>query len=637
MNFSNLSIRLKLILGIIGSVSIAVILSVGILYTQMQNVIEQAELRELRRLFASMEAEIASRATTAETLSALVGEIPEVRKQFADRNRGALADLFVAPFNVLKKQYQFRQFQFHEPNAHSYLRVHKPKKFGDDLSSFRKTVVATNAQKKPIKGIEKGVAGLGIRGIYPISSPTGQHVGSVEFGLSLNKGFFDNFKKKYGVNINLYQLKNNTIKLFAGTTEGVSIDLDQYEQAVSGKEVLISAQQTNTNETALLKPVKDFSGNPIGVAMISQSREYYASQANASIFNALIALAISVGIAAMFAYLMLQIIIRPIKQITESMEEIALGDGDLTSRIKIKRQDEVFALARAFNLFSEKVQSIIKEVTINANDLNKSNQDFVSMIASTQTMSKQQNEEVDSVVAASTEMTSTIAHISDNTQNAATTAEQAMQLTIQSNDAIKTAVASVEKLTKAISQTDEAFNSLERESGQISTVLHEIQEIAEQTNLLALNAAIEAARAGDQGRGFAVVAGEVRTLASRTQQSTESIEQSISNLQNAVNQSASLMKASVEHADTGLDNSQQARDTLDQVHGAISNLKQMNQDIDSATHEQSSTAKLVDESLHSIKNAAEQTLESSESCVENSQKIEQIISSLLKQIGKFKV
>jgi len=108
-----------------------------------------------------------------------------------ERNRDELARITVPTFEVMKKEYNVRQF--HLPPATSFLRVHKPQKFGDDLSSFRKTVVETNAKREAISGIERGVAGLGVRGIVPVYHQQ-QHIGSVEFGLSFGQAFFDHIK-----------------------------------------------------------------------------------------------------------------------------------------------------------------------------------------------------------------------------------------------------------------------------------------------------------------------------------------------------------------------------------------------------------------------------------------------------------
>ncbi|MDX1286359.1 MAG: cache domain-containing protein, partial [Draconibacterium sp.] len=154
-------------LGFAAAISITVILGSTVVLQQMNEMIQEAERKELSRLLDSAKGELKSQARMAETLAALVANIPQTRKAFSENNRQMLADMFVPAFKKLKSDYLFKQFQFHEPNAHSYLRVHKPEKFGDDLSSFRKTVVETNNKRVPIQGIEKGVAGLGVRGVYP--------------------------------------------------------------------------------------------------------------------------------------------------------------------------------------------------------------------------------------------------------------------------------------------------------------------------------------------------------------------------------------------------------------------------------------------------------------------------------------
>ena len=122
----------------------------------------------------------------------------------------------------MKKEFAARQFQFHIPPATSFLRVHKPEKFGDDLSSFRKTVIATNESKKNIVGLEKGVAGLGIRGISPVFHQ-GEHVGSVEFGMSFGQPFFEKFKEKYNVDISLFIKRDDKFEVFGSTLSEKSL------------------------------------------------------------------------------------------------------------------------------------------------------------------------------------------------------------------------------------------------------------------------------------------------------------------------------------------------------------------------------------------------------------------------------
>jgi len=167
------------------------------------DVVYEAEQRSLEDLYQSAIAEIESEGRLAQAMSFIIASSPEVQAAFAEDRRDDLAARVVPLFAELKKRYSARQFQFHKAPAISYLRAHKPKKFGDDLSSFRKTILATNKDLKPVQGLEKGVAGLGIRGLVPIFYQ-GKHVGSVEFGMSFGQSFFDSFKEKYSVDIALH-------------------------------------------------------------------------------------------------------------------------------------------------------------------------------------------------------------------------------------------------------------------------------------------------------------------------------------------------------------------------------------------------------------------------------------------------
>ncbi|EUB99249.1 hypothetical protein PMI07_005530 [Rhizobium sp. CF080] len=160
------------------------------LYYGANKLISQAAERELngmqRKFDKAVEAEIAK----AESLAALVAMEPDVRQAMAAGDRDALSKAFVGGFDTMRSVYGFEQLQFHTPDAHAFFRVHSPTKFGDDLSSFRRTVIEANRTHKPVVGLERGQAGVGVRAIYPISSE-GKPVGSMEFGLGFGKPFLD--------------------------------------------------------------------------------------------------------------------------------------------------------------------------------------------------------------------------------------------------------------------------------------------------------------------------------------------------------------------------------------------------------------------------------------------------------------
>ena len=151
-------------------------------------------------------------------MSTLVANSPVVQQAMAIEDRQQLTELLHPAFLVLKNDFSVRQFQLHTPPATSMLRLHKLKKFGDDLSSFRQTVIEANQQKKRIRGIEKGVAGLGIRGISPISLGS-QHLGTVEFGMSLGQAFIDQFKQQNGVDIAIHTRNDGAFVTFASSFE----------------------------------------------------------------------------------------------------------------------------------------------------------------------------------------------------------------------------------------------------------------------------------------------------------------------------------------------------------------------------------------------------------------------------------
>ncbi|QSX29132.1 methyl-accepting chemotaxis protein [Shewanella cyperi] len=328
---------------------------------------------------------------------------------------------------------------------------------------------------------------------------------------------------------------------------------------------------------------------------------------------------------------------RQLSALLAAMEDIARGDGDLAKRIEIEREDELGQMATAFNRFAEKVQRMLIDTRALTRDVGDGIIEARKICDLAVGAVSTQKHQIDSVATAATEMAHTSQEMAATAQRTSDFAEQAQQQARDGRKIVTEATAGIQTLSIRVTEAASVIKALRASSEQIGEVLSVIRGIAEQTNLLALNAAIEAARAGEQGRGFAVVADEVRTLASRTQDSTANIQGIIQSLQQGALQAESAMEAGVEQASVGENLTRKVEQALFDITSAIESVQQQTTDITVAIGQQAVVAEEVAQNVENVRSLSNDSHSASEDLAGTLRAFEQLTQALTKNIGQFKI
>ncbi|CAM3757492.1 methyl-accepting chemotaxis protein [Vibrio aquimaris] len=329
-------------------------------------------------------------------------------------------------------------------------------------------------------------------------------------------------------------------------------------------------------------------------------------------------------------------IISSVEKVKSKVESIEKS-SDLAQRIKITSNDELGSLSESLNLMLATFQSSIQTVSETSNSLaNTAEQVAGTTFKTAQSVSGQQSE-LNIVATAISEMTRKNKEVSEYASNAESYAKDSDKQAQKGQQVVKTAINAINTLASEINSASVIIKELKDDSNKIGNILDVIESIAEQTNLLALNAAIEAARAGEQGRGFAVVADEVRSLASRTQASTEEIQQMIEKLQNGTDNAVVAMDKSEMHVNDSVESTKIAGDALTSIAESITKISDMSSQIATAVEEQGNVSEEINTNMANIYHASEKTSQGAEQTSKEGKKVASLAVNLGSIVSRFKV
>ncbi|WP_425098393.1 methyl-accepting chemotaxis protein [Tropicibacter sp. S64] len=568
-----MSLKYRIMMAILVCACASVLMVSAPLYLGTQSLIRDAGAREVMQARTQVRTGLESRIATALSMARTIAAIPRVQRAVENADTKGLHRLFVKDFAALSAATGVAQFQFHTPQAVSILRVHNPDVFGDDLSAIRPIVVEANAGSVALSGLERGRAGLGIRGIAPVTDD-GEHLGTVEIGLDFDQALLDSILADSDMHMEVYVLPDTGIDTF----EGTETDLVRITGHYAGPALLTRDEVgAHLGEDGMTRTVRidgapfagttfvidDFSGAPVALAHVLVPQVSAAAISERMTELAIGAAFAALVLSALMAWVYGRRLTTALHRVTDRMRRLAAGETDLPLD-GLPKQGEIGEMADGLIVFrdglleaeqlrleqaaqQEEQSAVVAQLAKALRGLadgaldTRITQDFgegyAQLVTDFNAAANGLNELISAIAGVAgtvtdraKDLSEAAVDLSNRTETSAATLEQTAAALEQVTGNLRTTTEGAQNASNAgagaiekarsgaevVSETVRAMTAIDDSAEEIARITDLIDDIAFQTNLLALNAGVEAARAGSAGSGFAVVASEVQALARRT-------------------------------------------------------------------------------------------------------------------------
>ncbi|WP_028762346.1 methyl-accepting chemotaxis protein [Shewanella colwelliana] len=464
--------------------------------------------------------------------------------------------------------------------------------------------------------------------------PLSFHIDATEASIQLLHSIVDNEILSSDLDDDERQQVNQLVNLLDKVTEdGFKPAL----QALREGDYSLSNQLLLTQINPLFKDITAQAQSFLDLQIDEAKQSFELSQSNVSVYIVLVA--IFSGISMLVIIFSSTLIIRRVSDSVTQLENTAIeiASGNLTKRIALDGNDEFSHIADYVNQITRGFQQAVNNTHQSTSRLASSAEENAVVSTQTQRNVLDQQQQTQLIATAIHEFTATVREVAQSAAAAATASEEANSAAHGAQVVVNESISVIEALAEKLDGASEAMTLLAQHSNEIGTVVDVIQGISEQTNLLALNAAIEAARAGEQGRGFAVVADEVRSLAKRTQDSTEEIQKMIQRLQHGAQSSMQMMQSGTEQVKLSVDKSQSVRNALVQIMDSIEQINALNAQIATASEEQSSVTEEININITNISDISDQTAAGAQQSSAATADLAKLAESMEADIAHYKV